>query len=176
MNIKILKPIPNHLIDYSFLFGSRTYGTHREDSDYDYLSIVSYDSGDMVLQYKSDRTDTIYTDWKHFHKNIETGASTVNFEVLHTNKYYEIFHDHNDEYLLKYYTTKMAKAYLGYAKRDLEFPDRIFHVNRCLYMADKIMKKEIICLLDIADIKIENDIEVLRSQIKQKREELFNNA
>lgn len=162
MNIKIQKPIQKEFILNTFSFGSVVYGTNTSNSDEDLLSIVSFDCGDTRLQYSNASSDIIYTCWDGFWKDIHSGASTINFEVLH-------------EFTgnpLNYYTPKMSKAYLGFAKRDLDFPDRIQHVNRCIDFAQKIIKKELIVLSDVKNLVIRTDIEQLRNEIKELRESL----
>jgi predicted nucleotidyltransferase len=165
MNIKILKPLPEHLITGTFPFGSRVYGNHIDESDFDFLKIVNFDTGDVVLQYKDGDIDYVYTSLKSFLRDLEEGASQVNFEVLHT----EEFQSHFKIDPIVFYTETNAKAFVGFARRDLEYPQRVFHINRCIYIAENIMKKELIKLEDIGKIVIENDMEKLTNRVTELR-------
>ena len=165
MNIRIVNPLGDHLISAKFLFGSRIYGNHTEQSDHDYLHLVNYDCGEKVLQYKDAQYDYLYTDMKNFLKHLSTGASQVNFEVLHTDD----FQNKIPIDPMQYYTSRTAKAYLGLAKRDLYYPERLFHVNRCLYIAEKVIKKELIQISDIGKLVVSEDLGHMRQQIAELR-------
>jgi hypothetical protein len=176
MNIKILEPIKEELVIATFPFGSACYNTLKEGSDRDYLKLVSFKMGDILLQYQEPGKDYVYTDTTAFFNDIISGKSTINFEVLHTPEFHIWYGKSIIDLIPYYYTNRIARAYIGFAKRDLEFPERIFHVNRGLYLADKVVKKEPIILADIANIPINNDIEYLRSYIEQKRKEIPKNG
>lgn len=194
MNIKITAPIPDHLIEVIIPFGSRVYGTHNDCSDHDELNIVKFNTGDFPLQYTSreDQTykarllvkklgndvDYIYTDFRNFFDKAKSGANTIFFECIHTAEFklwmeksqVEPFNPLEGYDL---YNSRVAKAYLGLAKRDLEFGlDRIHHVNRCVWMAEKIIKKELINLSDVAKIEMSMDVDTLKQKIKKMREGL----
>ena len=175
MNIKILEPIKEELVIATFPFGSRVYGTHRADSDRDYVKLLKHNTGDLVLQYKNIDNDYIYIGNKEFFESIINGKSTINFETLHTTEFSNHFKGFKPA-AIDFYTIKMARAYIGLAKRDIEYPERLFHVNRCIWMAEKIMKKELIVLSDVANIPLRENIGELKKEIKEYRNFLIQNV
>ena len=170
MNIKIMEPLSDHLIAGTYPFGSYTYERTNDQSDYDFLNLVKFDCGEVVLQYKNSLVDMLYTGTDNFFYDLERGASQVNFEVLHTENFQQDFNIDP----LKYYTDTMAKAYVGFARRDLKYPDRVFHINRCIYIAEKIIKKELLNLKEIGKMEIENDMVKLRNKVMDLRRKLRN--
>lgn len=163
MNIKILEKLPEHLTIRKFLFGSRVYGTWHIDSDWDYLNIIAIPTGRLVLQHASDTGDEIYTDIDNFYQCLQDGSQPVFFEVAHQLLGPDV---------IKYYTYENAKCYLGFAKRDLKFPNRAFHINRCIWMAEHIMRGELIDLSKLELLAVDYDYENLRSKIKILRDQL----
>lgn len=160
MNIKILHPIPEDEVLVTLPFGSQVYGTADGHSDKDFVKIIKRDCGVLLLQYQSDsqalehQVDYIYTDLKNFFAKIEDGGNTVFFEAAHTPEFkaFMISRGAVDlNYLTRYYTSRMAKGYLGLAKRDLDYGlQRIQHVNRGIWIAEQIMEKKLINLSDVA--------------------------
>lgn len=136
--------------------GSRFYGDFRPDSDYDYLNIYVPDICELTspftnhhqLQFKKigeDGTgiDENFTSVTQFFRNLVSGDNTINFEVLFTEQFKNVFHSLSYK---DFYTYNIAKAYLGFAKRDLKFmdqknEDRERHVVRGLQLAFLIMEK-----------------------------------
>lgn len=155
MNIKIKDSIPETDVIVTIPFGSQVYGTATETSDKDFVKLIKSNTGDLVLQYKqvgdldNPEIDYIYVDEFAFLKKIKNGDSTVFFECMHTKEFQNYFPANN---VLYYYTSKVAKAYLGLAKRDLKYPNRTHHVIRCIWMAKKIINKEIINLSEVANL------------------------
>lgn len=108
--------------------GSRFYGDHNKDSDYDYLNIYVPDiielstpfSNHHQLQYKTEKggkqIDENFTSISQFFRNLSSGDSTVNFEVLFTKEFKAVFPELDYK---KFYLYNTVKAYLGFAKRDL---------------------------------------------------------
>lgn len=176
MNIKIVDPLPSHLVAFKIPFGSRVYGTNSENSDHDYVVVTkSFNLGDATLQWSGmmagEKVDLTYVDRDYLFEASEDGTNTVMFEAMHFRRkdYYL-----TDVGMMKdLYNYENAKAYLGLAKRDLDYPDRIFHVNRCLYMAVQIMNKQFIDLSKIKDIYVETNTELLKNEIKERREQLM---
>lgn len=168
MNIKILNPIPEDEVLVTLPFGSQVYGTANDHSDKDYVKILKQDCGVLLLQYQSDsqalehQVDYVYTDINNFKAKVADGGNTVFFEAMHTpefekwwNTRYESFGYDGDikEYLLNYYTSRMAKGYLGLAKRDLDYGlERIHHVNRGIWLAEQIIQENLINLSDIQHV------------------------
>jgi len=106
--------------------GSHLYGFNNEKSDIDYLYIYprsvqmkdSYLWEHHQLQYKEEGVDHIFTDLPTFIRNILTGDSTINFEVLHELKGTPLHLLHDARY--KFYSYNIIRAYLGLARRDLK--------------------------------------------------------
>lgn len=161
MNIKIVDPLQDFYVMHRFPFGSHVYGTAKPTSDKDFLCIVNFDAGVMPLHYKTPETDLVYTDFKNLLRGLSDGGEPVFFEVVHTKEFQEIYRLD----VLKYYHPWNAKMYLGIAKRDIRFLERIHHVNRCIWMAKKILAKELIVLADVAKIEIRTDTKALMEEI-----------
>ncbi len=185
MNLKLKEPIPENLIIKHYLVGSRLYGTHTDISDYDFVTFISKETGDFTLQYTDDdcwfHVDHIYVNINSFWRQLDNGANTLFFELLHTSEFQDDFNEYIPIILINekpelnimwWYTPEMARAYLGLAKRDLDYPDRIHHVNRCIWMANKIMKKELIDLDEIKNIEQISNKEILAQVIKDMRKNI----
>jgi predicted nucleotidyltransferase len=169
MNLKLLSPIPENLIEATFPFGSRVYGTNTEHSDIDYLAITKFDTGDFPLQHQFYNGDIVYISLNRFLESLNKASNPVVFEVLHLPEFQEKYRTD----IMQYYNARSTKMYLGFAKRDLDYGlDRIQHVNRCIWMAEKIMKKELINLQDVAKIEICRDVDFLKQKTKELRESL----
>lgn len=106
--------------------GSHLYGFNNEKSDIDYLYIHprpvqmkdSYLWEHHQLQYKEDGIDHIFTDLPTFIRNILTGDSTINFEVLHELEGTALDSLYDARY--KFYSYNVIRAYLGLARRDMK--------------------------------------------------------
>lgn len=123
---------------FSIQIGSHLYGLNTKDSDCDILYIVA-DSLQMnnsflwehhQLQYKDNNCDHIFTTLKQFIRNLITGDSTINFEVIHSqelaNSYLKFLYENR----LMFYNYQMTKSYLGLARRDLkQVQDNTQHTN-----------------------------------------------
>lgn len=136
--------------------GSRFYGDNREDSDYDYLNIYIPDRLELCnpflnhhqFQYKSVNkdgivVDDIFTSLPQFFKNLTSGDSTINFEVLFTEEFKKVFPELSYK---QFETYNIAKAYLGFAKRDLKQyssgdMSKERHILRGLQTAKNIINK-----------------------------------
>ena len=109
--------------------GSSLYGLDTESSDKDILIIYAEGISNQKsflwehhqLQYKKDNIDYIFTTLPLFIRNWMSGDSTINFEVLFSEK---LGSDENMNFLSRnkdrYYTYNIMKSYLGFAKRDLK--------------------------------------------------------
>lgn len=108
-------------------FGSHLYGLNTSSSDTDILYIIAEDhqlSNSFLwehhqLQYKENNVDHIFTTLNQFIRNLLTGDSTINFEVLHClelkNSQLSFLYEHRHFF----YNYHMIKSYLGLARRDL---------------------------------------------------------
>jgi hypothetical protein len=152
-------------------FGGRCYGTSIASSDSDYLVLIKQDTGDLILRYDNRIDDLTYVGIKSFWKTMSEGAEQVYFEAMHTPEFEALGTPFKP---LMYYNNRVARMYVGYAKRDLKQNaiGRLFHINRCLWMADKVMKKELINLIDVKNIPVETDIGKLKQRMTSMREEL----
>jgi len=184
MNIRITKS--EHLflqtqLTHTIKIGSHLYGTNNENSDVDFLCI--YKTSDIELysglpnfhqfQYK-DKESNI--DWNYcselqFWKNLNSGDSTINADIiLFTN----LFPNKLD--LCRTY--KIIKAYLGFSKRDLkdvkkENNRKIIHAARSLYCAESLINNSLPDISFIQNIYIKP---LSLDELKQKENDLRQEA
>lgn len=173
MNIKIKEPMPEHLVKEAYLVGSRSYGTERDDSDYDYVIFLKCKTGQLRLQYQNSNCDYMYICDESFYLDIKFGSSPLFFEVLHNEDFIRNRSKNKQKIIDDFYNKAMTKCYLGFAKRDLEYPDRIFHVNRCIWMAGKIIDKSWIDLKETQNIYVDLDRAKLKEKIIKMRKKLY---
>ena len=116
---------------FSIQIGSHLYGLNTKDSDCDILYIVA-DSVQMnhsflwehhQLQYKENNCDHIFTSLKQFIRNLITGDSTINFEVIHSQELAGSSLKFLYENRLMFYNYQITKSYLGLARRDIKQVD-----------------------------------------------------
>ncbi len=110
---------------FSIEFGSKLYGINNEFSDTDLLYIIADQDNSLVwdnhqLQFKEKDIDHIFVSLKTFIRNLLTGDSTVNYEIITTEEFkkselFSIFE--NTSFFNNY---NLNKSYLGLAKRDIE--------------------------------------------------------
>ena len=138
MNIKINKEQfleLDKLTIGKFLIGSHLYNLSNENSDTDYLCIfiptmkmlTNPFENHHQFQYKDEvnNIDYIFVDIKNFIKNIVSGDSTINFELLHSK---ELEANDNLRFLYQmrkeFYLYNVARSYLGLARRDIKYFDK----------------------------------------------------
>ena len=163
--------------------GSKMYGTENKDSDTDilYIYIPSLNEQNSVAvnyyqyQFKENGIDHIFTDIYTFIKNSLNGDSTINFEVINSNKligttleWLYVFKD-------KFRNYKILRAYLGRARKDLkqmkskstieEMTKKLSHSVRCLQSAEYILEDSFLSSLSISDV---NELTRIRN-FKNKR-------
>lgn len=188
--------------------GSHMYGVDNKDSDIDYLYIYMKPQGladsflweHHQLQFKEDGIDHNFTDLHSFIRNIMTGDSTINFEVLHSNE----FRANNDLNFLYenrkwFYSYNIIRSYLGLSRRDLKMCTKVrpktnginykklYHAARGMRASELLMRgayeNEVSDLFysqylrDIKEEKISNTkarclIECTETSLSQIREEL----
>jgi hypothetical protein len=180
MNVKITKEEHERLCRSQFIeytFGSRLFKTHTTDSDLDLMRVYDYNTvfshGDYHMpnihsfQYDDveNKTQYLWLTQRQFWQNLYSGDGTMQSDVvLFSGKWDEA------EALLLCRTFKVIKAYCGVAKRDLKLhkdPKKIFHAHRSLYIAKKLIEREMPCIEDIQDIK-ENPFEPETLQLMEK--------
>jgi hypothetical protein len=141
--------------------GSHLYKLETADSDTDYLIIYanplmnthSFYWEHHQLQYKDteNNVDYVFTTVQNFVRNILTGDSTINYEVLFSedfenSKEFAFLYDSR----LKFRNYNIIRSYLGHTKRDIkiatnlkdntpELYKRVSHIYRSLYAVDQIM-------------------------------------
>ncbi len=135
--------------------GSYLYGTKNENSDTDYLCIYvpsieetnSFSFSHHQYQYKDieNNIDYVFTSLPNFIRNILTGDSTMNFEVIHSKQLMGSCLDFLYKYRDWFYSYPVIRAYLGFARRDLKHVNkgvsnyeknkRLLHAIRGLYFA-----------------------------------------
>ena len=120
----------NKMVIFDIEVGAGMYGLKNKDSDIDILKIY-LDNTKMLyetnhqLQYNAtvngNKVNYIFTSLEQFIRNILSGDSTINYEVLstklfktHSIAFYNLYHK------LSKYKLKIIKSYLGMANRDLK--------------------------------------------------------
>ena len=191
MNIKITKEQHERLCKSEYLeykFGSRLFGTNREDSDYDYMRVYNYSSvykenikglpNIHSLQYDDSENNSQYI-WvteEQFWNNLFSGDGTIHSDIL-------MFSDGANEEILKMCRTfKLIRAYCGVAKRDLKLhnsKNKLFHANRSLYIAESLIDNTLPTKEKIQEIalNLENKEVLLQKEIKlrQKASDMYQN-
>lgn len=171
------KIIENRKEVFRTVVGSRLYTTNKETSDTDILIITKTPEYEWLsglpnnhqFQYKANNTDFLITSEAQFNRNLYSGDSTINVDVL-------LFTDYGKRFskgLIHYLTTyNIIKGFLGFAKRDLtEYKkgNKLFHAARSIYCAERLLNLRLPRLEHIIDIsKTKQD----PKQLKLKCEEL----
>jgi hypothetical protein len=153
MNIKITKEEYNYVLDNALVLsrqvvGSRMYGTNTEKSDTDILIVYknfmesdNYYPNYHQLQYDDIENNTQYilTTETQFFRNLYSGDSTINFDVV----LYYTAHRTKDDKLNMLRTFNIIKAFIGFAKRDIKQvnigKNKLFHIERSLYCAEELL-------------------------------------
>ena len=158
MNIHFTSKELKEELDHSTIFeievGSGMYGLKTSTSDTDILKIylegslnlTSITSNHHQLQYNDteNNIDYIYTSVGQFIKNIISGDSTINYEVLQSSEFRKEFKD------LYFFVNKLdkintIKSYLGMAKRDIKMlkkepsNKKAYHIKRGILFAESML-------------------------------------
>lgn len=135
MNIHINKEKFDYIINNAdivgkFIIGSHLYGLNDENSDKDYLIIyhpfinqlVSPFANHHQYQYKDIENNIDYNlvDIITFIKNLVSGDSVINYELLHSTDFKNSSLGWLSDYIKDFRTYNICKSYLGMAKRDLK--------------------------------------------------------
>lgn len=169
--------------------GSYMYGMESENSDTDYLYIYlkpkSLSSSFLwehhQLQFKKDGVDHNFTDLHSFIRNIMTGDSTINFEVLHS---YEFKNHELLNFLYEnrkwFYSYNIARSYLGLARRDLKYIGkskgydykRLHHAMRGYHAAhDIIHERNYINNLSLSNPRLYETLKEVKNGLCKKHPE-----
>lgn len=155
MNIKITKQQHEYLcsLDYNqYLFGSQLHGIANENSDYDYVRVISdefYNNFKTVARYLPNIHSWQYDDkgiqyvWMtqtQFWHNLFSGDGNLISDIV-------LLSGEFNDALSLCRTYKIIKGYIGVARRDLKLhgnsDKKKFHALRSMYMAEKLMKSEL---------------------------------
>jgi len=162
MNIHINNEQYNNIIIANHVklpIGSVVYGLNDEHSDEDYLLIYQpfiHQINNPFMnhhqfQYKENNVDYNLVDYITFIKNLVTGDSTINFELLWTNEFNVENNQINwlSEYKNDFITYNIINAYIGFAKRDIKHFNKrttdvdkkrgLIHINRCITFASELL-------------------------------------
>ncbi len=167
MNIEISKEELSYLWSISkkpVIIGSRLYGVATEESDTDYFYVyppfdIEAESGfpnTHQFWYKDveNNADHIFTSYTQFWKNLFSGDSTINADILLFSDMKEIYT--KEEVFSICNTFNVLKAFIGFAKRDLrqcaKKPKKLIHAARGLYCAEQILNGQLPELSEIAKI------------------------
>lgn len=180
MNIKITKEEAAPLFDLELarsVFGSRLYGTATKESDEDILIIIDdvygLDSCGFpnihLCQWDDLATNKqyLFATQGQLNKLVVSGDNPALIDML---LFSDIFSAETKKEL--FYTYRIVKGYLGYAKRDLKhFEKRRKHIQRGLYIAEKLLRKEIPSLAVMPDVinGIVGDLRFYRKAEKELR-------
>jgi hypothetical protein len=181
--------------------GSKLYGCSTVESDSDFLHFYSESEDDAKsylwthhqVQYKDGNSDHNFTTIRNFIRNLLTGDSTINYEVLFSEELKlckEL--DFLQNFVSQFSSYNLLRSYLGFAKRDLKMIKRKFgrnkefHVKRAIWTFDQVLNQkysnqfqekdsqffhELMSLKlgkTYMDIKlVENEIETRRIQLNQ---------
>lgn len=162
MNIHINKEEYNNIIVANHVklpIGSVIYGLNDEHSDEDYLLIyqpfVHQINNPFMnhhqFQYKENNIDYNLVDYVTFIKNLVTGDSTINFELLWSDDFNNENNQINwlSEYKKDFITYNIINAYIGFAKRDMKYFNKrltdidrkrgLVHIKRCILFATELL-------------------------------------
>jgi hypothetical protein len=182
MNIKINKEENDllSLFEYKeYLFGSRLLGNYTEESDFDYLRIIEDENIHSLVNTKAVYLPNIhcfqYTESKdkqilwmtksQFWKNFFSGDGSLLTDII-------LFSGKFDNVLELCYSYKIIKGLLGVTKRDLkkhkDWKKRILYSKKSLFMAEKLLNKELPTLEEIQNILSNySDIDIPSLQEKE---------
>jgi len=168
MNIHIDSEEKNRLdnaVFCKFEVGSVLYGLETPESDRDFLSIYIPSKSEAFsflwehhqLQYKDNNIDYNYSSLQNFVRNILTGDSTINFELLFSEQLKESYMRFLYKNRKEFITYNVIKSYLGLAKRDLKMIKsfktkedfkKLSHAVRGIKFAEQLLKTNNLVLKD----------------------------
>jgi len=207
MNIHINKELFNFFMQQNdlikFKIGSTLYNLNDDKSDTDYLILYHPFKNQLInpfinhhqYQYKDieNNIDYNFIDIITFIRNLVNGDSTINFELLYSDELKNSVLSFLYDYRKDFNTYNIAKAYFGFADRDIRHLSKrptehdkkrgILHIKRSILFADSIINNNFVLvnqqLIDFKKnlfketVMLHHDelIEV-RGEIKLKRENL----
>lgn len=197
MNVKITKSLHEELCKLDFeeyLFGSQLHGIANENSDCDYLRVISdsfYNRFKTFAKYLPNIHSFQYTEssekqylWmteSQFWRGLFSGDGNLIADIV-------LFSGRFESPLELCYSYKIIKGYLGVAKRDIklhtDWKKKIFHSLRSIYMSEMLMKKRLPKVSDVVQLYKDNinnlpDVALLRkkeAELRNKLNEMLNNG
>lgn len=168
MNIKITKEQHEYLCSLyynEYLFGSQLHGIATEESDYDYVRVISdnfYNNFTTLgrrlpnihsWQYDGENnTQYVWMTEQQFYHNLFSGDGNMVSDIVLLSGVWGY-----SESLFLCRTYKIIKGYLGVAKRDLKMhgdnEKKRFHAQRSIMMAEMLMNNKKPIVQDIIDLK-----------------------
>lgn len=155
MNIKISKELHERLCELEYkeyLFGSQLHGIANDNSDYDYIRVISDDFYNRFsslarflpnihsFQFDDEGVQYIWMTETQFFRGFFSGDGNNLADIVLLSGKFE-----NPLFLCRTY--KIIKGYIGVAKRDLKLhgnsDKKKFHALRSMYMAEKLMLNEL---------------------------------
>lgn len=170
MNIHIKNTKLVNLLKESTLLsieiGSKMYGTNNEHSDTDILNIYKTSNLELnsilnshhQIQYKNNNIDYIFVNLHTFLRNLLSGDSTINFEVVNSDKLIGTSLEFLYNIREKFNTYKVMRSYLGFGRRDLkqlykcneehDKNKKLFHAYRCWKSVNDIYNNIFTSIMD----------------------------
>lgn len=166
MNVKITKELHDYLCFQNYkeyIFGSQLHGIATENSDSDYVRVISdafYDEFKTKAAYLpnihswqhdlDERTQYVWMTETQFYRNLFSGDGNMIADIV-------LLSGQFDDSLFLCRTYKIIKGYLGVAKRDLKLhgnnEKKRFHAYRSLYMASTLMDGKMPSVKEIKALK-----------------------
>jgi hypothetical protein len=167
MNVKITKENHNSLCNMSYkeyLFGSQLHGISNNESDKDYIRVISddfYNNLPKIATYLpnihswqyddvTNNTQYVWMTERQFYNNLFSGDGNMIADVV-------ILSGEFDNVLYLTRTYKIIKGYLGVAKRDLKLhgnqEKKRFHAYRSIMMAEILIDGKLPTVNDIVNLK-----------------------
>lgn len=187
MNIKISKEQHIKLCGYhysEYIFGSQLHGIANDDSDFDYVRVISddfYNNFTTLAKYLpnihsfqyddfENNSQYVWTTEKQFYHNLFSGDGNMIADIV-------ILSGEWNDALFLTRTYKIIKGYLGVAKRDLKLhginPKKQFHALRSLYMAKTLMENRLPTVDDIIELK-NSSVDLNKDDLWNEEQELRN--
>lgn len=192
MNIKINSTENDRLLKHEMgpriTVGSRMYGTHKEDSDYDIVCFydekalgvarsVLLEGIDLTHCFQYDDLDHQYI-WatnEQFGRNIWSGDSTLFCEA-----YMWGITGHCEEQLIKEMRTyNILKSFTGFCRRDIKYlgtskdkGNRRFHIERGIYIAETLFNGNLPKLERLKDLPKDRPKKDMETHLKTLKKQL----
>lgn len=156
MNVKITKEQHLDLCKWEYkeyLFGSQLHGIANQESDYDYVRVISdnfYERFNTFARFLpnihswqydgENNTQYVWMTETQFFRNLFSGDGNMLSDIVLLSGRFE-----NPLFLCRTY--KIIKGFIGVGKRDLKLhgnsDKKKFHALRSLYMAEKLINNEL---------------------------------